>query len=84
MSESAQLVKPQTEWTREDKLVQLNIQKGVAGLGIFFSIVLCTNLFLINAWLSNHLTLGFGVVSLILCLGNIAFLVWALNNYQRT
>jgi hypothetical protein len=83
MTDQQQFVKPQTEWTKEDKLVHLNIQKGVSGLGIFFSIVLCTNLFLINAWLSNHLTLGFGIVSLLLCLANISYLYWALNNYTK-
>jgi hypothetical protein len=57
----------------------LNYEKLFAALGIFFSIVLCTNLFLINAYESNHLTLGFGIVSLLLCLANIAFMFWALK-----
>lgn len=77
--QSRAFIKPQSEWTREDKLNFLNYEKLFAALGIFFSLVLCTNLFLINAQESNHLTLGFGITSLILCLANIAFMLWALK-----
>ena len=77
--DSNALVKPQSEWNRGDKLNFLNYEKLFAALGIFFSIVLSTNLFLINAQESNHLTLGFGIASLLLCLANIAFMFWALK-----
>ena len=37
------------QWSKIDKSILLTAQKAISGLLIFFSIVLCTNIFLLNA-----------------------------------
>lgn len=81
--DSQSLVKSTAEWNKKDKLTLLNIQKGVSSLGTFFSIVQCTNLFLINHKENNSITIGFGVTTLVVTLLNLLTLFWALRQTKK-
>ena len=77
------LVKSQPEWNKKDKLTLLNIQKILSGLGFFFSIVECTNIFLTNQRESNGFILTFGIITIFVTLLNVLTLVWALKQTQE-
>lgn len=47
-----------------------------AFLGVFFGIVLTTNLFLLNTESSNPLTLTWGILSIVITIANISYIVW--------
>lgn len=57
----------------------LTFQKIVAPLGIFVSIVLCTNLFLINGQMNHFHTLWFGIFTIFMALMYVVSFFWAMK-----
>lgn len=77
--ESVESVKPQGEWNRKDKLNFLKVQRILSSVGVFLSIILATNLFLINAQNSNPITKWFGIISALLGVFSVVSLLWSIK-----
>jgi Na+/melibiose symporter-like transporter len=67
------------EWNRKEKLNFLKVQKILSAVGIFLSIILATNLFLINGLSPNSLTQNFGIVSIVFGIFSALILFWAIR-----
>jgi hypothetical protein len=69
------LVKNTIEFNKADKIKLLGYLRISVGLGIFFTLVQATNIFLINAKANNPITLSWGILTFLLALLNIVNLL---------
>jgi hypothetical protein len=77
MEDQDLLAKNSGEYNRADKLKLLSLMRISVGLGIFLALVQTTNLFLINSKANNPITLGWGILTILVTLTNIINLLWS-------